>query len=394
MSIKGIVRVANQVRKHLSVGIKAQDVASFQKFISDIVYSIERICTEANTSPIDLPTPSRQAYYYLKNIDLDNLPLTQDNTGSGAVPTLRLKNVLKQQKAIQQQIFQIVDSSNIVPSKIELMSQTLERCVAEIEEICTKNNGSPAALNQPSRQVYALMKFLTNKNNLLLHLNTVNRAKIIGEKIIRTQLNGIGENIIELHNYSGLYKYKKKDNLTTIILSEGFIQAEDEILNAIMTAILLGKTAESEQRVRNFGLTEEYSDVLLELDLIVDVTAEIAKGNCYDLDDLFEAINQEYFSGQMLSPRLTWNKTLTHRKFGHYEQVRDRVVMSQTLDSPNVPRFVVEFVLYHELLHKQYGAKYINGKRRVHTPEFRRTEQQFKHYQEAEQWLHRLAKSN
>ena len=123
--------------------------------------------------------------------------------------------------------------------------------------------------------------------------------------------------------------------------------------------------------------------------MIADLDAEIPQGNCYDLDQLFERINQEYFAGKMTKPRLTWNQTLTHRKLGHYEPLRDRVVMSRTLDNSQVPQYVVELVLYHELLHKHHGVKWVNGKRRSHTPEFRRSERKFAYYQEAEQWLKR-----
>lgn len=105
------------------------------------------------------------------------------------------------------------------------------------------------------------------------------------------------------------------------------------------------------------------------------------------LEELFVRINQEYFAGKMVKPRLTWNKILTHRKLGHYEPLRDRVVMSRTLDDFNVPQIVVELVLYHELLHKHHGVKLVNGKRMVYTPEFRRSERKFQYYQEAQRWL-------
>ncbi len=61
--------------------------------------------------------------------------------------------------------------------------------------------------------------------------------------------------------------------------------------------------------------------------------------------------------------------------------------MSRTLDNPQIPQIVVELVLYHELLHKHHGLKWINGKCMAHTPEFRRNERKFKYYQEAQQWL-------
>ena len=151
--------------------------------------------------------------------------------------------------------------------------------------------------------------------------------------------------------------------------------------------VLLGENPQAKRLVRNFGLTEEYSEIILELDLIADIDAEKPQGQCYDLDQLFERINQEYFAGKMAKPRLTWNQILTHRKLGHYEPLRDRVVMSCTLDNSQVPQYVVELVLYHELLHKYHGVKWVNGKRMVHTSEFRRSERKFAYYQKAEQWL-------
>ena len=89
----------------------------------------------------------------------------------------------------------------------------------------------------------------------------------------------------------------------------------------------------------------------------------------------------------MVKPRLTWNQILTKRKLGHYERTRDRVVISRTLDRQNVPKIVVELVLYHELLHKYHGVQFVNGKFRAHTPEFRRSEQKYQHYQAAMEWI-------
>jgi hypothetical protein len=113
----------------------------------------------------------------------------------------------------------------------------------------------------------------------------------------------------------------------------------------------------------------------------------MAQGSCYDLDEMFATIDREYFGGKMLKPRLMWSGILSNRKLGHYERTRDRVVLSQMLDARHIPRYVVEFVLYHELLHKHHGIKWVNGRCLAHTPEFRRSEREFRHYQEAEFFL-------
>ena len=384
--ITGIVKTANQVRNKLQQGVHSQEVDTFKTFVNNSLQTIENICKEANITPDLLPSPSRKAYHYLKRIDWHNLPITKQEQTLQPIPTLRIKNVVKQQKNLQQQIGQL--NHNYNSTTIEAIAETLKDCTQEIDRICQQNNVTPAALTTPSRKAYAWMKFLTDRNNLRLHLDTIRNIKTLAQKTIKTQKLDIPEITVEITNYTGLYKYKKNhQGNIELKLSEGFIQADDKILQAIIGMVLLGDNPQDKQLIRNFGLTEEYSDVILELDLIADLDAETPQGNYYDLEQLFDCINQEYFAAQMAKPRLTWNQTFTHRNIGHYEPLRDRVVMSRTLDNSHVPQIVVEFVLYHELLHKYHGFKWVNGKRMSHTPEFRRSERQFEYYQEAEQWL-------
>ncbi|MFN2286346.1 MAG: topoisomerase II, partial [Anaerolineae bacterium] len=89
---------------------------------------------------------------------------------------------------------------------------------------------------------------------------------------------------------------------------------------------------------------------------------------------------------------LTWNKTLTHRKFGHYQTTTNTVMLSLSLDDAAVPPYVVDFVMYHELLHKHLGIKFVNGRRYAHTAEFRDAERRFAQYAQAETFLAQLAK--
>lgn len=302
--------------------------------------------------------------------------------------TLRIKNIVKQQQNIQRQIGQL--KSDYTATKTKAIAQNLIECIQTVDRICQQNNVTPAALTTPSRKAYAWMKFLSDRHNFQLHLEAVGKIKALAQEMIKKKRRklDVQEIEVEFTNYNGLFKYKKNhQGNIELQLNEGFIQAEDHIFRAILRIILLGNNPQDKQLIRKFGLTEEYSDVVLELDLIADLDAEVPQGDYFDLEKMFHRINQEYFAGKMIKPRLTWNKILTHRKLGHYEPLRDRVVMSRTLDNDKVPQIVVELVLYHELLHKHHGIKWVNGKSMAHTPEFRRSEKQFKFYQEAQKWL-------
>jgi len=116
------------------------------------------------------------------------------------------------------------------------------------------------------------------------------------------------------------------------------------------------------------------------------------RGKAYDLEEIFRRVNQMYFQNRLEQPILSWSQTKTRRVFGHQDAVHDTIIISRTLDDPKVPQFVVEFVLYHELLHVVHPMRVINGKRRIHSAAFRRDERRFARFEEAEEWLDRLAR--
>jgi hypothetical protein len=297
---------------------------------------------------------------------------------------LKLQNVLKQQSQINQQLFQAASNGTNIPSVI---LSTLDRNTQQIEAICIKHQVTPAALAIPSRAAYTWMKFLTHKNNLQLHFDTLCRSINISTEIIKTQKQGTGQIFIEFIHGASLYKFRAIQNLTTLSISESFIHSSNEVLTAVLQNALIKKTTAANQIIRKFEISEECSDILLELDLIAQIAAETAQGNIYNLDTLFSTINQQYFAGKMSKPRLMWSSILSHRKLGHYERTRDRVVISKTLDHHRIPQYLVEFVLYHELLHKHHGIQWVNGKYLAHTPEFKRSERKFSQFQEAETFL-------
>ncbi len=112
-----------------------------------------------------------------------------------------------------------------------------------------------------------------------------------------------------------------------------------------------------------------------------------SKGEVYDLDEIFAAVNERYFGSWIRKPVLTWSAQKTYRILGHHDATHDTVAISKSLDSKKVPQFVVEYVVFHEMLHIAHPAKNINGRRYHHTPEFKKDERRFLHYAEAERWI-------
>jgi hypothetical protein len=113
------------------------------------------------------------------------------------------------------------------------------------------------------------------------------------------------------------------------------------------------------------------------------------KGEIYDLSGMFDKLNRKYFRGALPKPILTWSARKTYRILGHHDATHDTIVISRSLDAVDVPRYVIEYIVFHEMLHIHHPTVHINGRRYNHTPAFRRDEEKFEYFEEAEKWIER-----
>jgi len=114
-------------------------------------------------------------------------------------------------------------------------------------------------------------------------------------------------------------------------------------------------------------------------------------GREHNLDRLFARLNRRYFNNELTPPTLTWSARKTRRILGHHDYVHETIVISRSLDNDDVPEFLVEFVLYHEMLHMKHRPKLSNGRRVYHTAAFRADERRFDYYDAAMAELEKLS---
>ena len=116
------------------------------------------------------------------------------------------------------------------------------------------------------------------------------------------------------------------------------------------------------------------------------------RGQTRDLKEVFDYVNSYYFSSRIPDPTLAWSDESPRTRLGYYFAPLNLLVANKALDSTNVPRYVLEFVVYHELLHHidRGGTNY--SRRIHHTKSFRQTEALFSHFDDAERWLRKLVK--
>jgi hypothetical protein len=115
-----------------------------------------------------------------------------------------------------------------------------------------------------------------------------------------------------------------------------------------------------------------------------------ARGFFYDLDLVFEELNTRFFHGLMARPRMSWSQLRTRRILGHYDPAHNAIIISRIFDHPAVPAFVLEYIVYHEMLHLKHPVRMRGSRRCVHSPEFQAEEKLFPHIAQANAFLKRL----
>jgi len=114
------------------------------------------------------------------------------------------------------------------------------------------------------------------------------------------------------------------------------------------------------------------------------------EGRFYNLDEVFETLNVRFFSGLLGRPNLTWSEHHAKRSLGHYDAAHNTIVVSRVFDRPSSPRYAIEYLLYHEMLHLKHPVKMRGLRRCVHSAAFKAEEAQFPQLAEAMAFIRRL----
>jgi hypothetical protein len=121
--------------------------------------------------------------------------------------------------------------------------------------------------------------------------------------------------------------------------------------------------------------------------------ARVAKtgpqGKVYDLRPMFRRLNEQYFEGRLHKPQLGWSTRSWRTQFGCFDPALDQIVMNPWLDRAAVPAYVVEYVLFHEMLHVKHPLRAARCGIEAHSGAFRQEEKRYAHYERARKFLDR-----
>jgi predicted SprT family Zn-dependent metalloprotease len=207
--------------------------------------------------------------------------------------------------------------------------------------------------------------------------------------IAKEAFNGIYPGIIPKHDLKIKYSGKFNSYNANVYYNSSFMEfrlskqwrevGKDIKIGLLQTLIL--KAFSDKKKTMNIDLYNIF---------LKKVHISVPKNNIDpDLKVSFDRVNKKYFDELMEMPNLVFGRE-TKRKLGSYEYGSDTLRISSVLSDHED---LIDYVMYHELLHKKFKYYVKNGRSFHHTREFREAEQKFENFQLMEKKITHVLKS-
>ena len=175
---------------------------------------------------------------------------------------------------------------------------------------------------------------------------------------------------------------KRYGNNLTFHLSRDWKKISKEIQIGLMQE-LLTKILKDKRKTMNMEL---YNMFLKNVHIAVPKTKTDTI-----LEASFNRNNDSFFNGMMDIPNLEWGSESTS-KLGCYEYGSDTITISTIFQFADP--VLLDYVMYHEMLHKKFKFENKNGRTVHHSPEFKRMEAKFPNHAMLERELSSLARKH
>jgi hypothetical protein len=191
-------------------------------------------------------------------------------------------------------------------------------------------------------------------------------------------------------NSTSMFSIRTKGNLVSVRMHWMFLNADDEVIREMASFM---KTRKGRTPlIRKF--ISENQPCMKKREQNPRQLIIHTQGRFYNLREIFDDLNHEYFGGK-ITASISWGKenarrAVRNRTLGSYCGHTNTIRINPVLDRRNVPRYFIRYIVYHEMLHSAVEEERKNGRRLVHTFEFRKLERLFKDYRKAVSWEKRL----
>jgi predicted metal-dependent hydrolase len=188
-------------------------------------------------------------------------------------------------------------------------------------------------------------------------------------------------------NVHNLASIDKRRNLRLQVV---FFNADDSVLKSLFHIIARKRQNGDDEKVNTF-LAENpphKGKRKITRQLMQDLYSPV--GRYYDLRKILADVMKKY-TGQVDNIVIGWRTPSAGRSSVTWGSFRDLgnggiIRINALLDRPDVPKYVVESVVFHELLHFISPAESNGRKRKIHTKDFKELLAEYPRLEEAEIW--------
>lgn len=387
LQIEGLVEFAGWVREQLSA---ERDVRSRTLLFEQVAAALARIegaCRRNGCAPSRLAAPLADAYRFLKGLDGQPPQLS--------VRELRLPGLAA---GLESQLNRLAEARS--PETVELFLEESDRLLEQLHGALQRSGRDSAALQL--KQQRRLVRLELYRESPWLERIPLNAIQLEGA--FDALLPGIPFRLRFKPNDRQLWRVRNAVGTAEIEVSDLFLLASGpepcdmlaELIASHMTlrrGRLSRRLAGFDRSLREWLHAGEPRLFKQAVEERICHSAELGRGEVYDLYEIFRRINRRYFGGRLMPAGIYWTPRNGRRRTGYYNPLTNEVFISAALDHSDVPPFVLDFIMYHELLHveQHMQGKLARGKR-AHTAAFRRAEQAFPDFQKADRWLSRFAR--
>lgn len=186
--------------------------------------------------------------------------------------------------------------------------------------------------------------------------------------------------------YSGQFKpYNANASLSpttlTIKLSKQWKKISPDIQIGLIQSLLI-KFFKNRKQTFNIDL---YNNFIKNIHIAVPKTKSDPI-----LEAAFNRVNEKYLYGMIEKPNLQWGSS-SIRKLGSYDYQSDEITISAIFKE--TPAELLDYVMYHEMLHKKHKFHHTKtGRSYHHTAKFRKDEKAFPNSKQIEKELTKICR--
>jgi len=197
--------------------------------------------------------------------------------------------------------------------------------------------------------------------------------------------------VVFTRNRSTIVSQRTREGRLQLRLHRIFRLADDEVLGSLARFVGTGDRAASRRLDRFIAA---HGDEIRRRAAPPRRPGAAREPAAPELESVLGDVVDRYFGGE-LDVRIHWARPARRRSASARRRSRalatycfedSTIRVNPVLSAPAVPRFVLEWIVFHELLHHVLPVERAGARKRYHTEAFRAFERGFERYEEARRW--------